>query len=94
MTIYNSETGKLVTELDQMISHDDLLDELYPMVTIGIFQWEASRVLLNMDPVAYDVSLIEHVDQMVESGAWYDSDNLTCEQAGEVLCGTDACVCA
>ena len=70
--IYNSETDKLVTELDQMISHDDLLDELYPMVTIGIYQWFPSAVLYRMDPVAHKISLIEHVDQMVESGVWYE----------------------
>ena len=72
MAIYNSETGKLVTDLDQMISHDDLIDELYPMVTIGIYQWFASAVLYKMDPIAYKVSLIQHVDQMVESGVWYE----------------------
>lgn len=88
MGIYNSETGKLVTELDQVISHDDLLDELYPMVTIGIFQWEASHVLLNMDPVAYKVSLIEHVDQMVESGVWYEYEP-TAEEIAQAENGSD-----
>jgi len=72
MAIYNTETNNLVTELDQMISHDDLLDELYPMVTIGIYQWFPSAVLYEMDRIAYKVSLIQHVDQMVESGVWYE----------------------
>lgn len=72
MTIYNSETGLEVTELQQMISHDDLIDELYPEVQIGIYTWFASAVLYRMDPIAYQISLIEHVDQMVESGVWYE----------------------
>jgi hypothetical protein len=42
------------------------------MVTIGIYQWFASAVLYRMDPIAYKVSLIEHVDQMIESGVWYE----------------------
>jgi hypothetical protein len=74
MTIFNSETGSEVTELDQRMSHDDLIDELYPMVTIGIYEWLPSAVLFKMDPIAYKVSLIEHVDHMIESGVWFDSD--------------------
>lgn len=70
MAIYNTTTGDVVTELDQMISHDDLIDELYPMVTIGIYQWFASAVLYKMDPIAYKVSLIQHVDEMVDNGIW------------------------
>jgi hypothetical protein len=93
MTIYNSETGLEVTELDQMMSHDDLIDELYPMVTIGIYEWLPSAVLFNVDPIAYKVSLIEHVDQMVESGVWFESDDMNCRYFGEQLCGTDRCVC-
>ena len=48
--------------------HDNLLDEIYPLVTIGIYQWAPSRVLKMMDPVAYRVSVIEWVDQMLEDG--------------------------
>ena len=48
--------------------HDNLLDEIYPLVTIGIYQWEPARVLKMMDPVAYRVSVIEWVDQMLEDG--------------------------
>jgi hypothetical protein len=86
--IYNSETDKLVTELDQMISHDDLIDELYPMVTIGIYQWFASAVLYRMDPIAYKISLIEHVDQMVESGVWYEYEP-TAEDIAQAENGSD-----
>ena len=48
--------------------HDDLLDNIYPDVTIGIYSWQPSRVLKEMDPVAYRVSVIEWVDQMLEDG--------------------------
>jgi hypothetical protein len=66
MTEYvDAVTGSPVNVEDQ---HDNLLDEIYPLVTIGIYQWEPSRVLKMMDPVAYRVSLIEWVDQMLEDG--------------------------
>ena len=71
-TIYNATTGKEVTKLDQIISHDDLIDELYPKVTIGIYQWSPSWVLERMDAIAYAISLAQHVDEMIESGAWYE----------------------
>ena len=48
--------------------HDNLLDEIYPLVTIGIYQWSPARVLKMMNPVAYRVSVIEWVDQMLEDG--------------------------
>lgn len=57
-----------ITEDELSTLHDDLLDELYPTVTIGIFQWAPSRVLKVMEPVGYRVSLIEYVDQLIEDG--------------------------
>ena len=88
MTIYNATTGKVVTKLDQLISHDDLIDELYPMVTIGIYQWFPSAVLEKMNPYAYKVSLIQHVDQMVDSGAWYEYEP-TAEDIAQAEDGSD-----
>lgn len=57
-------------EVERM--HDELLDEIYPPVVIGIYTWEPARVLKMMDPVAYRVSVIEYVDQMVEQGAFIE----------------------
>lgn len=63
----DSEDRKLSNwQVEEM--HDDLLDELYPMVTVGIYQWSPSRVLKTMDPVAYQVSVIEYIDQLIDDG--------------------------
>ena len=48
--------------------HDDLLDNIYPDVTIGTCQWQPARVLKMMDPIAYRTSVFEWVDQMLEDG--------------------------
>ena len=65
-TTYSDPYGGNLTEEDIELMHDDLLDELYSTVTIGIYQWAPSRVLKVMDPIAYRVSLIEYVDQLIE----------------------------
>ena len=88
MTIYNATTGKEVTKLDQIISHDDLIDELYPKVTIGIYQWAPSLVLERMDAIAYEISLTQHVDEMIESGAWYEYEP-TAEDIAQAEDGSD-----
>ena len=74
--------------------HDDLLDNIYPDVTIGIYQWSPARVLKMMDPIAYRTSVFEWVDQMLEDGQIVElADEPTCKDLGEQLCGTDRCVC-
>ena len=57
-----------LTDNDLQEMHDDLIDEIYPPVTIGIYEWAPSRVLKVMDPVAYRISVIEYVDQLIEDG--------------------------
>lgn len=57
-----------LTDNDLKEMHDDLIDEIYPPVTIGIYEWAPSRVLKVMDPVAYRISVIEYVDQLIEDG--------------------------
>lgn len=57
-----------LTDNDLQEMHDDLIDEIYPPVTIGIYEWAPSRVLKVMDPVAYRISVIEYVDQLIEYG--------------------------
>lgn len=66
MTTYTDPYGGNLTDEDIVLMHDDLLDELYPAVTIGIYQWSPSFALKRLDPVAYGISVIEYRDQMLE----------------------------
>lgn len=68
MPYYSTDTGFLITDDELAAMHDDLIDELYPVVTIGIYQWPAADVLKRMDPVAYRVSVIEYADQLHQDG--------------------------
>lgn len=65
---YDTTTGAAISDDDLAAMHDDLIDELYPLVTIGIYQWPAADVLKRMDPVAYRVSVIEYADQVIQDG--------------------------
>jgi hypothetical protein len=65
---YNAETGVEISDDDMAAMHDDLIDELYPLVTIGIYQWSPASVLKRMDPVAYHISVIEYADQLHQDG--------------------------
>lgn len=65
---YNADTGAEISDEDLAAMHDDLIDELYPVVTIGIYQWPAADVLKRMDPVAYRCSVIEYADQLHQDG--------------------------
>lgn len=68
MSYIETSTGLEISDWDIEQRHDDLLDEIYPPVTIGIYVWAPSRVLKAMDPVAYRVSVIEYVDELIEDG--------------------------
>lgn len=60
--------GEEISEWSLQELHDDLIDEIYEPVTVGIYQWAPSRVLKEMDPVAYRVSVIEYIDQLLDDG--------------------------
>lgn len=68
MAYIETSTGLEISDWEIEQRHDDLLDEIYAPVTIGIYVWAPSRVLKGMDPVAYRVSIIEYVDQLIEEG--------------------------
>jgi hypothetical protein len=89
---YNAETGAEISDDDLAGMHDDLIDELYPVVTIGIYQWAPADVLKRMDPVAYRCSVIEYADQLHQDGQITETPP-TCEDLGEIACGTAVCTC-
>lgn len=39
--------------------YDDMLDSCYPSVKIGAFEFSASDVLFELDPIAYRIGLDE-----------------------------------
>jgi hypothetical protein len=90
---YDTNTGAELDEAAICDRHDDLIDEIYPPVTIGIYEWAPARVLKAMDPVAYRVSVIEYVDQLVEDGQITESapdiDGAVCIDCAMAIANAD-----
>ena len=42
--------------------YDEFLDEIYPPVKFGELTWDASRVIKELDPVAYECGLNDWAD--------------------------------
>lgn len=51
-------------EIDQ--HYDDLLDEIYPDVKIGVCTFSASQILAKCDPIAYRCGIDDFVNQYSE----------------------------
>lgn len=56
--------------------YSDMLDEISGPVVVGGLEFAASRVLREMDPIAYRVGLHDYID-----GEGIDSDDLTGESS-------------
>lgn len=79
-------TYTYISESDAEQQYDDMLDELYP-VEIGGMSFCASRVLKELDPIAYNCGFSDWLDnnelttdlinyrvQLIEEGAEEDED--------------------
>lgn len=51
----NPETGLTDYEMEQR--YIEMLDDVYGMVTVAGYQYETSRLLKEIDPIAYRVGL-------------------------------------
>jgi hypothetical protein len=54
----NPKTGLTDYELEQ--AYNDMLDDVYGVVTIAGYQYETSRALKEVDPIAYSVGLSDY----------------------------------
>ncbi len=58
MSDTNPETGLTDYEMEQ--HYIEMLDEVYGMVTVAGYQYETSRLLKEVDPIAYRVGLADY----------------------------------
>lgn len=45
---------------------NDFIDDVYPAVKIGGLTFSASKILFELDPIAYRLSAIEYIDNLSE----------------------------
>ena len=61
---------KYITEQEAEARYCEMLDEVYPEVTIGSISFDPSRVLKELDPTAFRCGLAD----------WLDSEGLTTDK--------------
>ncbi len=65
----------LESRLDSVDGEDgfaDMLDECYPEIKIGCCTFSPSRIMRELDPIAFDLGVSEHLDSMAEDGLLYE----------------------
>jgi hypothetical protein len=61
-----TEDRKVITEEELEEKLAESIDESYPEVEIGYLKFSASRILKELDPIAWRIELTEYAD-MLES---------------------------
>lgn len=61
-------------DYDVKAEYDQMLDEVYETVTMGSFEWEPSRVLAELDPIAYRCGFNDWTDAMAQDAPDDDED--------------------
>jgi len=58
----------VLTRADAVSMHDEALDEAHGPVRIGELEYQPSRVLREMDPIAYHESVNDYIDNLESDG--------------------------
>jgi hypothetical protein len=53
-------------EIDIETSLDEMLDDIYPALKIGNITFYPSRILKELDPIAYGCAISEHEDYLAQ----------------------------
>jgi hypothetical protein len=60
-------------------AYDEMLDDCYPMVKIGNLGYSPSRVLKEVDPIAYRCGLNDYLDSLAQDGLFcFDCEKFEC----------------
>ena len=62
----------ILSEYDALQDYNQMLDDVYPEVTLGFSSFLPSRVLKEMDPIAYRVGFREYVNGLVDDGTFVE----------------------
>jgi hypothetical protein len=70
---------QILTEFDALRLYDDMWDESYPLVSIGNLTFQPSRIIKELDPIAYKVGFHDWCDSIMEDdilveGVTYEED--------------------
>jgi hypothetical protein len=60
-------------------SFDEMFDEIYPVVKFGELTFYPSRILKELDPIAYGIAVSEHEHYLAEQ-----EQDVVCDECGAV----------
>ena len=62
------EEEQTMTEAEALEQYDQTLDECYPMVSVCGYEYDPSRALKELDPIAYRVGFSDYCSSIEEDG--------------------------
>ena len=62
----------ILSEYDALKEYDQLLDDVYPEVTLGFCSFLPHRVLKEMDRTAYNEGFQEYVNSLADDGTYVE----------------------
>lgn len=62
----------ILSEYDALQEYDQMLDDVYPEVTLGSSSFLPSRVLKEMDRTAYNEGFHDYVNSLAEDGTYVE----------------------
>jgi len=66
LTIWLDDCGNGYAEADALDAYNEILDEVYGTVTVAGMEYETSRVLAEIDPIAYRCGFSDYVSEWRE----------------------------
>ena len=66
MSDYVDDNGDELTDEQLHERYDDMLDEVYPDLTIAGMEFSTSNALKELDPIAYRVGFSDWVDSEID----------------------------
>ena len=62
----------ILSEYDALQEYDQMLDDVYPEVTLGFSSFLPSRVLKEMDRTAYNEGFHDYVNSLADDGTYVE----------------------
>ena len=82
-------TGEDLFEAELEERFDDFFNEVYPEVEFGGLTYLASRVLGEVDPIAYRGAFLDWIDSEIREGNYREYIEPECEDCGASLSQDD-----
>ena len=81
---YRADDGAEVWESDVKELYREMLDACYSAVSVAGLEFDASRVVEELDPIAFRCGYLEHWDNLLEDGECVESlDDLEYSEGDE-----------